>query len=91
VTSFLSGLLFFLQIESPAEALHTSGSVKNALLTGIEWVTIVTDINLQQRLDAECLEAISTGTTYRSFYVIWMYSFFHNNPRVIYIHYYNAA
>ena len=82
MTSILSSLLFFRQIETSAEALHTSSSIKNSLLSGKEWVTIRTDINLQQRLDAECLKAISTGTTYRGFDIFWMYSFFHNNPRV---------
>src|SRR5216683_1054877 len=33
-------------------------------------------------LDTECFKAISTGTTYCSFNVSWMYSFFHGNPRV---------
>ena len=83
MNSFLCRLLFFLQIESLAEALYTSSSVKDSLLSSKEWVTIRTDINLQQRLDAECLKAISTSTTYCGINVIWMYSFFHKNPRAI--------
>ena len=80
MTSILSSLLFFRQIETSAEALHTSSSIKNSLLSGKEWVTIRTDINLQQRLDAECLKAISTSTTYCGLNIIWMYSLFHKNP-----------
>jgi len=78
MVSLLSGLLFFLQIESLAEALYSSSSVKDSLLSSKEWVTIRTDINLQQRLDTECLKAISTSTTYRGINIIWMYTFFHN-------------
>lgn len=85
MNSFLCRLLFFLQIESLTEALYTSSSVKDSLLSSKEWVTIRTDINLQQRLDAECLKAISTSTTYCGINVIWMYSFFHKNSRVIFI------
>ena len=79
--SLLSNLLFFLYIESPAEAFYTASSVKNSLLTSKEWMAIRTDINLQKRLDAECLKAISTGTTYCGLNIIWMYSFFHSNSQ----------
>ena len=91
MTSFLRRLLFFLQIESLTEALYTSSSVKDSLLSSKEWVTIRTDINLQQRLDAECLKTISTSTAYCGLNIIWMYSLFHKNSPELIIHYCSIA
>jgi hypothetical protein len=77
-----SCLFFFLQVKASAETLHATGGIKYALLSSKEWVTIGTDINLQNRLDAFCLKAVATSTCYCGFYVIWMYSFFHGLSQI---------
>jgi hypothetical protein len=70
-------LLIFFQVEASAEALHTTGCVKNTLLAGKEWVATGAYINFQDGFDAERLEAVATGTAYCGLNIVWMDSLFH--------------
>ena len=72
-----TNLLFICKIEAPAEALHTTCGVKDALLAREEWVTVRANIDLEHRFRAHRFKAIATGARYCSFRIVWMDSVFH--------------
>jgi hypothetical protein len=73
--------LIFLQVKALAEPLHTPSRVQNALLASEERMAFRANVNFQDGLDAQCLEAITTGATDCGFNVVWVNAFFHEYLR----------
>ena len=60
------------------ELLDTSTCLVSLLLSGVEWMALRTNFNVDFRLGRSCNECVTTVAGYGCLIVIWMDSFSHN-------------